>query len=266
MGIASPGSLKSSRKVLPDDGRRDAEDTGGRAGSGRGCFLAFEGPEGAGKSLQIRRLAARLRAAGIPSVSTREPGGTSAGDAIRDILLNRSSLSLGGVSELLLFSASRWAHVQEVIRPALERGEVVLCDRFELSTRVYQGCARGVPMETIQQVTSVATGGLYPDLYIVLDVLALEGLSRTEERPGETSYELNVEGLSRKEELGGEPDRIEREGRAFMEVVREGYLRLAEGDDRIVVINGTAGPDEVERDIFRTLSERFPKTFAMGRQ
>ena len=247
MGIVSSDSLNPSRKVLPDDGRRDAEDTGGRAGSGRGCFLAFEGPEGAGKSLQIRRLCARLRAAGIPSVSTREPGGTAAGEAIREVLLDRSGLRLGGVSELLLFSASRRAHVQEVIRPALERGEVVLCDRFELSTRVYQGCARGVPMEAIQQVTSVATGGLYPDLYIVLDVLAPEGLSRKEER-------------------GVEPDRIEREGRAFMEVVREGYLRLAAGDDRIVVIDGTAGPDEVERDIFRTLSERFPKTFATGRQ
>ena len=136
----------------------------------KGCFLVFEGPEGAGKSLQIGRLAERLSASGVPHLVTREPGGTAAAEAIRSVLLDRPELRLDGIAELLLFSASRRVHVEEVIRPALERGEVVLCDRFELSTRVYQGWARGVAAQTIERVTRAATGGLLPDLYLVLDV------------------------------------------------------------------------------------------------
>lgn len=209
----------------------------------RGCFLVFEGPEGAGKSLQIDRLAARLSAAGIPHLVTREPGGTAAAEAVRNVLLDQPELHLDGVAEVLLFSASRRVHVEEVIRPALERGEAVLCDRFELSTRVYQGCARGVPVETIEQVTRAATGGLVPDLYVVLDVPVMVGTDRREAH-------------------GGRPDRIEREAEVFMERVREGYRALAAGEDGIAILDGSGTPDEVEARVLELLQERFPDRFA----
>ena len=208
----------------------------------KGCFLVFEGPEGAGKSLQIARLAARLSASGVPHTVTREPGGTAAAEAIRSVLLDRPELHLDGVAEVLLFSASRRVHVEEVIRPALGRGEVVLSDRFELSTRVYQGWARGVPPETIEQVTRAATGGLVPDLYIVLDVPVMVGTDRREAH-------------------GGRPDRIESEAEVFMERVREGYGVLAAGEDSIAILDGSGTPDGVEARITALLEERFPGRF-----
>lgn len=211
-------------------------------GLGRGCFIVLEGPEGAGKSLQLDRLAARLDAGGIPHATTREPGGTAAAEAIRDVILDRPGLQLDGMAELLLFSAARRMHVQEIIRPALERDEVVLCDRFELSTRVYQGCARGVPAAAIERVTAAATGGLRPDLYVVLDVPVSMGLARGEAH-------------------GGRPDRIESETRSFMERVRDGYRAFAETDERVEILDGAEAPDEVERNILLLLADRFPDRF-----
>lgn len=218
----------------------------------KGCFLVFEGPEGAGKSLQIGRLAERLSASGVPHVVTREPGGTAAAEAIRSVLLDRPELRLDGIAELLLFSASRRVHVEEVIRPALKRGEVVLCDRFELSTRVYQGWARGVAAQTIEQVTRAATGGLLPDLYLVLDVPVRVGLGRQwqdEEDPGQLAF------------FGPAPDRIELEKRSFRERVREGYREFAAEEERVVVVDGSGTPDEVEGRILGLLEERFPDRF-----
>lgn len=209
----------------------------------KGCFLVFEGPEGAGKSLQIGRLAQRLSTSGVPHTVTREPGGTAAAEAIRGVLLDRPELRLDGIAELLLFSASRRAHVEEVIRPALARGEIVLCDRFELSTRVYQGWARGVHPETVEQVTRAATGGLLPDLYVVLDVPVMVGTDRREAH-------------------GGRPDRIEREAEVFMERVREGYRTVAAEEARIAVLDGSGAPDEVEGRVLRLLGERLPDRFA----
>lgn len=208
----------------------------------KGRFLVFEGPEGAGKSLQIARLAARLSELGVPHTVTREPGGTAAAEAIRSVLLDQPALHLDGVAELLLFSASRRVHVEEVIRPALERGEVVLCDRFELSTRVYQGCARGVSRETVEAVTRAATGGLLPDLYVVLDVPVRVGTDRRAAH-------------------GDDPDRIEREADAFMDRVREGYRAFAAEDDRIVIIDGSGAPDEIGNRILMLLRERIPGRF-----
>lgn len=218
----------------------------------KGCFLVFEGPEGAGKSLQIERLAERLAASGVPHTVTREPGGTAAAEAIRSVLLDRPELRLDGIAELLLFSASRRAHVEEVIRPALERGEFVLCDRFELSTRVYQGCGRGVAAKTIEQVTRAATGGLRPDLYLVLDVPVNVGLGRQgqdREDPGQLGF------------FGPAPDRIELEERSFRDRVRKGYREFAAEEERIVVVDGSGTPDEVEGRILKLLEERFPDRF-----
>ena len=218
----------------------------------KGCFLVFEGPEGAGKSLQIGRLAERLSASGVPHLVTREPGGTAAAEAIRSVLLDRPELRLDGIAELLLFSASRRVHVEEVIRPALERGEVVLCDRFELSTRVYQGWARGVAAETIEQVTRAATGGLLPELYLVLDVPVKVGLGRQgqdQDDPGQLGF------------FGPSPDRIELEERSFRERVREGYRELAAADERTGILDGSGTPDQVEARILAALQERLPDRF-----
>ncbi|MYA34133.1 MAG: dTMP kinase [Gemmatimonadales bacterium] len=218
----------------------------------KGCFLVFEGPEGSGKSLQIERLAERLSAAGVPRTVTREPGGTAAAEAIRSVLLDRPELRLDGIAELLLFSAARHAHVEEVIRPALTRGDVVLCDRFELSTRVYQGWARGVAAETIEQVTHAATGGLLPELYLVLDVPVNVGLGRQgqdQDDPGQLGF------------FGPAPDRIELEERSFRERVREGYRELAAADERIAILDGSGTPDQVETRILVALQQRLPGRF-----
>lgn len=213
----------------------------------RAPFVVLEGPEGAGKTVLIEGLAASLGEAGLPHIVTREPGGTELAEAIRTLLLDRPDLRLDGITELLLFSAARRAHVEEVIRPNLEAGTLVLCDRFELSTRVYQGFGRGVSVASIREVTAVATGGLLPDLYLVLDVPA--ALGRDRQRGAELF-----------------PDRIEREQATFMERVERGYRTLADEDPgRCVLLDGTASPDGVRREARNVLHERLPEWFAAPR-
>ncbi len=206
----------------------------------RGLFIVLEGPEGAGKSRQMAGLSAILTERGVSHVTTREPGGTATAEAIREVILDRPELELDGVSELLLFSASRHVHVEQVIQPALERGDVVLCDRYELSTRAYQGYGRGVSLETIRRVTFEATGGLLPDLYVVLDV------------------PVSI-GHDRQRGAGTGPDRIEREKQGFMERVRAGYRELAATHDDIVLVDASAPPKAVQGALLEVLARRFPK-------
>jgi len=206
-------------------------------------FIVFEGPEGAGKSSLIARLSRVLDEGGLPHITTREPGGTPLAEAIREILLDRPDLELDGMTELLLFSAARHAHVEDVIGPALDSGRLVLCDRFELTTRAYQGFGRGVPPASIDAVTAEATGGLLPDLYLVLDVPASLGRNR---QRGPDFF----------------PDRIEREQSAFMDRVRRGYHELVAADPgRCVLVDAAASPDEVERRARDVLHDRLPAWF-----
>lgn len=177
-------------------------------------FIAFEGGEGAGKSTQEALLAAALTERGHHVVRTREPGGTPAGERIREILLSPEFDGLNARAEALLFAAARGEHVARVIRPALDRGDVVICDRYLDSSVAYQGYGRELGVETIRQLSLWATDDLVPDLTIVLDIDPAIGLSRLEN-----------------------PDRMEAEPIEFHRAVRAGFLDLASKDpDRYLVL------------------------------
>lgn len=205
-------------------------------------FIVLEGVEGSGKSTQIRLLSAWLSEMGVSHTATREPGGTAVGEAIRSVLLHRDGLEMPAETELLLMLAARAAFVKEVVRPALERGETVLADRFDLSTFAYQGFGRGLPLDRVREMNDFATGGLRPDLYILLDLPADEGTLR-QAREGKTL------------------DRIERAGAGFLERVREGYRTLAESEGRAQVVNARGTPEEVHVRLRALLQGTFPETF-----
>jgi dTMP kinase len=203
---------------------------------GRGVFIAFEGPEGAGKSTQIRRLATLLEAQGREVVVTREPGGTPVGDAIRGVLLDVGDYAMLPQTEAFLLSASRAQHVHDVIRPALDRGAIVLCDRFADSSMAYQGGGRGMDRSALRCLERIATGGTEPGLRILLD--------------------LPVEiGLARRHQDAASVNRIDRAGTAFHERVRDGYHQLvAERPEAWAVVDAAQSPDRVLADICRVIS------------
>jgi dTMP kinase len=207
-----------------------------------GRFLVLEGVEGAGKSTQVARLAAWLRARGVSLETAREPGGTGVGEAIRSVLLHRDELSIPAESELFLMLAARAAFVREVVRPALERGSWVLADRFEYSTFAYQGFGRGLELDAIRSINGFATGGLSPDLVVVLDVPVRDGMARQALRASSA-------------------DRIEREGEAFLQRVRDGYRELVAADPGAALVDATGDEDTVHRRILEALVLRFPETF-----
>jgi dTMP kinase len=186
-------------------------------------FITFEGIEGSGKTTQLRHLHKHLQALGYQTLVTREPGGCSISDTIRALLLDPESINMASRAELLLYSAARAQHVEECIRPALEDGKVVLCDRFSDATTVYQGTGRGLDMKNLEAINNYATNGLVPDLTLLLDYPAEEGLQRARSR--NNSDNMEAEG------------RFELEALAFHRRIREGYLELAKSEDRFHVID-----------------------------
>ena len=204
-------------------------------------FIVFEGVEGCGKSTQAKLLAGRLAASGISHVLTREPGGTSTGEALRTLLLHGETLAVE--TELLMILAARSAHVHEVVGPALERGEVVVCDRFELSSFAYQGIARGLGLEKVRSLNAFATGGVTPDLTVVVDV------------------PIDV-GVARRAKVRSGNDRIESAGDEFHQRVAEAYRLLARSEEGAVLVDGTPAQNEVAHTIMKLLTARFPETFA----
>jgi dTMP kinase len=185
-----------------------------------GIFITLEGIEGSGKSTQAARLRDHLQARGLDVVVTREPGGSPIAEKIRKILLDPSNKKMVPLAELFLYEASRTQHVAEIIAPALEAGKCVICDRFFDASTAYQGSARGIDTGAVERLNLLATGGIKPDLTIVLDLPADAGLKR----------------------LGRSLDRLESESLEFHRRVREGYLRIAAGDPERVKVVDASGP------------------------
>jgi dTMP kinase len=201
----------------------------------RGLFITFEGGEGSGKSTQLARLARRLEAAGVPVRVLREPGGTAVGEMVRGVLLDPEHVGLTPAAELMLYEASRAQLVAEVIEPALESGEIVLCDRFYDSTTAYQGFGRGLDREQIRLLNAAATGGLAPDRTLVLDVDPVLGIERA------TRYGA---------------DRLEAEGIAFHQRVRDGFATLAaEEPERVRIVDASGDLDTVAALVSAALSD-----------
>jgi dTMP kinase len=202
----------------------------------RGLFITFEGPDGSGKSTQLRILAARLRAEGRIVVETVEPGGTPIGMQIRRVLLDSKNLEMRPTTELLLMFAARAQNVDETILPALSRGEIVLSDRFTDSSLVYQGAARGLGAEVVYEVDRIACRGLVPDLTIVIDIDTEIGLARARGRNQKTQ---DVE------------TRIDEQAVGFHRKVRDAYLQLAADEpNRVKLIDGSRGEEIVGKDVW----------------
>ena len=203
----------------------------------KGKFITFEGADGGGKSTQVQLAAARLREHGYEVVTTREPGGTVLAEKVRELVLD-PNLPLNSTSQSLLYLAARSEHVEKVIRPALETGKIVLCDRFSDSTLVYQGLSLGkelAELTVLQQLCSFATAGLEPDLTIVLDG-----------RP---------EVLAKRRELRGVTDRYEQQGLDFQHKLRDGFLTLAKAEpERIKVLNAEGSMEEVAAAVQKAIA------------
>jgi dTMP kinase len=202
-------------------------------------FIVFEGEEGCGKSLQSRLLYERIRVLGIPAILTHEPGGTPLGEEIGRILKSNGDLDISPMAELLLFNASRSQLVSDVVRPALGKGQIVVCDRFTASTIVYQGYGRGLDMHILKCINDASTGGLAPDITFLLDMPVGKGLARKE---------------------AGSLDRFEREQEAFHNRVRQGYLALAAAEPgRWCVIDADQDKDVISEAVWRRISPLLPR-------
>ena len=204
----------------------------------RGRFITFEGGEGAGKSTQVQRLAARLKADGREVVTTREPGGSPGAESIRDLVLKGAADRWSPATETLLMYAARRDHIERVIRPALERGAWVICDRFADSTRAYQGAAGGVDPKFISALETFILEETRPDLTLVFDLPADVGLERAHARAGAEM-------------------RFESKGMAFHERLREAFHAIAAGEpDRCALIDATASMDAVETAVWAAVADR----------
>jgi dTMP kinase len=201
-------------------------------------FITFEGGDGTGKSTQIRALEDRLACRGISVVSTREPGGTPLGRIIRRALVEAGDQPLGLSAELFLYLADRAQHVKDVIRPALDHGQIVLCDRYVDSTLAYQGYGRGIDLRVLREFNQMATGGVKPDLTLLFDCAIEVGLSRTAKRRAQQDRGADRE------------DRFESETVEFHERVRAGFLALARAEpERFRIIDASRSVAEVTEHV-----------------
>jgi len=212
-------------------------------GNHKGLFIVLEGIDGSGKSTQARRLVSKLAKLGKKSLLLHEPGGTALGENISELVKHSTQINIGPLAETLLFAAARAQLVEEVIRPALSAGTIVVCDRFTPSTEAYQGHGRGVPEDLIEVATKYAVGDIVPDVVIWLDV------------------DIEV-GLTRKigPRLPGVTDRFEDEVSSFHSKVRQGYvIKSKESPDQWVKIDGSRSVEEVEEDIWSVVDSLLAK-------
>ena len=211
-----------------------------------GIFITLEGPDGAGKTTALNEIAQKLAEETNRSiVTTREPGGSPIAEKIREIILDTAHTEMDERTEALLYAASRRQHLVEKVIPVLELGGLILCDRFVDSSVAYQGFARGIGEDGINQINAFATGGMQPDMTLYIDIEPAEGLRRIALSDGSR-----------------ENNRLDQEAVTFHEKVRTGYLHLLEKHaDRIVRIEGKQLPDEVVRDCMAAIQTRFPAIF-----
>jgi len=215
----------------------------------RGKFITLEGGEGAGKTTQSAILAEHLRRVGVTVLQTREPGGTPRAEAIREVLLSGKAKKFGPLGETVLFYAARESHLELVIRPALERGTWVICDRFSDSTRAYQGAAGGLPLYAIETIDRAVVGSTQPDLTIIFDLPPELGLKRAAERKAQSASGETADST---------PDRFEAMNMAFHRSLREEFLAIAKQEPkRCVVIDASETALRVEDKIWAIVRERF---------
>jgi len=200
-----------------------------------GLLITFEGPDGAGKTTQIKLLNEALQAGGYGVVLTREPGGTLIGDQIRQVILNPDHKEMAAETEVLLYAAARAQHIRQKIVPALRQGKIVLCDRFVDASLAYQGYGLGVGEEMVRTINQFATGGVMPEITFLLDIPPEEGRKRLEKR--------------------ARLDRIEQKDLAYHQRVREGFLKLAEREERIMVIDATQEIDVIHRVVLHAVGK-----------
>jgi dTMP kinase len=207
--------------------------------SQRGRFITFEGLDGCGKSTQLAKLAAVLRAQGLAVVVTREPGGTPTGEKIRQLLLDTKTSSLDPLAELALMFAARAQHIAEVIQPALAEGQIVLCDRFTDSTEAYQGGGRKLGSEAVLALHQILCGGMQPELTILMDSDVAKSVDRARRRNKSHSAQAKRD-----------ENRFEQESRAFFGRVRNAYLAIAAREpQRMVIVDARGAPQETHRQI-----------------
>jgi dTMP kinase len=222
----------------------------------RGKFITFEGLDGTGKSTQLRKLATVLRAAGYKVVETREPGGTATGEKIRRVLLDSATHCLSPMSEMALMFASRAQHIAEVILPALEHGQVVLCDRFTDSTEAYQGYGRKLGSEDVLKLHRVLCGNLQPDLTILLDSDPAMSVGRARRRNQRANDSAHKSANKHTDE-----NRFEQQNRAFFSRVHAGYRAIAAREpQRVVAVDASGSPTQTHRRIMEVIGGRLKLT------
>jgi dTMP kinase len=221
--------------------------------SRRGKFITFEGLDGTGKSTQMRKLAGALRASGHKVVETREPGGTATGEKIRRVLLDSATEGLSPLAEMALMFASRAQHIAEVIQPALEHGQIVLCDRFTDSTEAYQGSGRKLGSEAVLKLHRVLCGDLQPDLTILLDSDPAMSVGRARRRNQRASHQASKHAGKHH----ADENRFEQQNRAFFARVHEGYLAIAAREpQRVVTVNASGTPAQTHRRIVEVVGRK----------
>lgn len=211
-----------------------------------GLFITMEGPDGAGKTSVIKELLPRLQAKTTKNIiSTREPGGSNIAESIRGIILDVNHQEMDVRTEAILYAAARRQHLTDIVLPTLANEDMIFCDRFVDSSIAYQGVARGIGVEEIRQLNHFATAGLRPDITLYLDVPSEVGLERIYKARGERQF-----------------DRLDQEGLAFHQKVRQGYLALvAEEKERFIMVDATAPIEEVVEKCYNSIVEKFPQFF-----